>query len=73
MLWSSLLSARALTFRFAGFAVSFVIQPMEAIKARLQIQYGGTGEARRFSGPVDCLKQVRNLPDTGPRDGITLC
>jgi hypothetical protein len=46
---------------------------MEAIKARLQIQYGGTGEARRFSGPVDCLKQVRNLPDTGPRDGITLC
>jgi hypothetical protein len=32
---------------------------MEAIKARLQIQYGGAGEARRFSGPVDCLKQVR--------------
>lgn len=52
----------------SGFAVSIVVQPMEAIKARLQIQYGGAGDARRFTGPIDCLKQV--VRTLGVRRGL---
>ena len=31
-------------------------------QARLQIQYGGAGDARRFSGPVDCCRQAEPFP-----------
>jgi len=40
-----------------GFLISFVAQPMEAVKARLQIQYHQSGPAI-YKGPADCVRQI---------------
>ena len=50
----------------SGFAISFVTQPMEAVKARLQVQYG-TG-ATTYQGPLDCAKKV--VAELGVRNGL---
>jgi len=45
---------------FAGFTCSFVVTPIEQVKARLQVQYFDK-ESQRYKGPIDCLRSlVRN-------------
>lgn len=51
-----------------GFCVSFLVTPMEGIKTRLQVQYGRSGDASRYQGPIDCAKKV--FADEGLRRGI---
>ena len=41
---------------FSGFLISFVVTPVEGVKARLQVQYK-TG-AGTYKGPLDCAKRV---------------
>eukprot|EP00743_Colponemidia_sp_Colp-15_P007954 GILK01008615.1.p1 GENE.GILK01008615.1~~GILK01008615.1.p1 ORF type:complete len:330 (+),score=32.19 GILK01008615.1:36-992(+) len=42
---------------WAGFVNSFVVGPVELIKARLQIQYDSPAHSQ-FKGPVDCLRKT---------------
>ncbi|KAK4138045.1 mitochondrial carrier [Trichocladium antarcticum] len=42
----------------AGATVSFVAAPVEHVKARLQIQYAADKSARRYRGPVDCVRRI---------------
>jgi solute carrier family 25 carnitine/acylcarnitine transporter 20/29 len=42
-----------------GAMLSFIVTPIEGIKARLQVQYAlPPGEKPQFSGPIDCIKKV---------------
>ena len=41
---------------FSGFLISFIVTPIEGVKARLQVQYK-SGEGS-YKGPVDCFKRV---------------
>jgi len=41
---------------FSGFLISFIVTPIEGVKARLQVQYK-TGEGS-YKGPIDCAKRV---------------
>jgi hypothetical protein len=40
--------------------------PAEAIKARLQVQYSSAAGSARYSGPVDCAKQMYRVRNTSP-------
>lgn len=40
----------------SGFAISFIVQPIEGVKARLQVQYDGP--TKTFAGPIDCIRKV---------------
>ena len=59
---------RARTQVVTGFCISFVVTPMEGIKARLQVQYAARGGVSRYAGPVDCARQVTAA--LGVRRGI---
>lgn len=50
-----------------GGVVSVVISPIEGIKTRLQVQYGGPG-AQTYAGPIDCAKKV--YQQLGVRNGL---
>ncbi|KAJ9069784.1 hypothetical protein DSO57_1015088 [Entomophthora muscae] len=49
-------SVHAISGLAAGWASSITSTPMEQIKARLQVQYDGA--SRRYTGPIDCVKQL---------------
>eukprot|EP00667_Euglena_gracilis_P015608 EG_transcript_16245 len=51
-----------------GLCISFAVQPMEAVKARLQVQYNAGAAAARYSGPLDCVRQV--VASAGVRGGL---
>jgi len=42
----------------SGVGVSFVVTPIEQIKARLQVQYSIPGAIQTYSGPIDCCKKL---------------
>eukprot|EP00053_Salpingoeca_punica_P011955 m.106680 g.106680 ORF g.106680 m.106680 type:complete len:299 (-) comp15819_c1_seq2:1038-1934(-) len=42
----------------SGFCISFLVSPMEGVKARLQVNYAAHGEAAKYKGPIDCIKQT---------------
>jgi solute carrier family 25 carnitine/acylcarnitine transporter 20/29 len=43
---------------FAGWTVSFIAAPVEHVKARLQVQYHSRSGIPRYSGPIDCSRQL---------------
>jgi solute carrier family 25 carnitine/acylcarnitine transporter 20/29 len=43
---------------FAGWTVSFIAAPIEHVKARLQVQYSRSKDARLYSGPIDCTTKI---------------
>ena len=47
---------------FTGAFISFLVTPMEGVKARLQVQYGSSGTATagsmKYKGPIDCAVKV---------------
>jgi solute carrier family 25 carnitine/acylcarnitine transporter 20/29 len=49
---------------FTGFAISFIVTPMEGVKSRLQVQYAVSRAATvanspaLYHGPLDCIKFV---------------
>ncbi|KAF0975263.1 hypothetical protein FDP41_006015 [Naegleria fowleri] len=43
---------------FGGMACSFVANPIEQIKSRLQVQYNWDASTQRYKGPFDCMKQL---------------
>ena len=49
----------------AGFAVSFVLNPVELIKCRLQVQQSLSSEFRAYKGPIDCIVK------TAQQEGVT--
>mmetsp|Transcript_1496 Transcript_1496/g.4524 ORF Transcript_1496/g.4524 Transcript_1496/m.4524 type:complete len:239 (-) Transcript_1496:82-798(-) len=51
----------------SGFAISFIVQPIEAVKARLQVQYGAKNEVK-YHGMVDCFRKV--VSNLGIRHGL---
>lgn len=48
----------ALAGAITGLATVAFAAPAEAIKARLQVQYSSAAGSARYSGPVDCAKQM---------------
>ncbi|KAF8545262.1 mitochondrial carrier domain-containing protein [Trichophaea hybrida] len=42
----------------AGWTVSFIAAPVEHVKARLQVQYHRAEQKPRYSGPIDCIRQL---------------
>ncbi|KAG2392832.1 hypothetical protein C9374_011557 [Naegleria lovaniensis] len=57
---------------FGGMACSFVANPIEQIKSRLQVQYNWDASTQRYKGPFDCMKQLwRNHGIVGFYTGMT--
>lgn len=56
----------ALAGVLAGWTVSFIAAPVEQIKARLQIQYAVSKNARLYSGPIDCTRKIVRYPSSLP-------
>jgi len=57
---------------FGGMACSFVANPIEQIKSRLQVQYNWDTSTHRYKGPGDCMKQLyRNHGIRGFYTGMT--
>lgn len=50
-----------------GFCISFLVQPMEAIKSRLQVQ-SSQGGAMHYHGPLQCCRSV--VKELGLRQGL---
>lgn len=50
----------------SGLAISVLVQPVDAVKARLQVQYAGAATA--YTGPIDCLRSI--LAKLGVRNGL---